>query len=85
MAERWRERWLDLKWAVLDWFGYQWFRLQHRHDHRPPAEIVAECTAKVREILKDDPADRFVHSAYEACDKLDEAFKTGKRDERGNG
>jgi hypothetical protein len=29
---------------------------------------------KVRNILDDEPADRFVHGAYEACEKLESVF-----------
>lgn len=37
-------------------------------------EAVAKITSTVRVILQDEPADRFVHTAHEAIDKLDEAF-----------
>jgi hypothetical protein len=36
---------------------------------------------KVRNILDDEPGDRFVHGAYEACEKLESAFEETRKDE----
>lgn len=59
---------------IRDWLRYQWFRWENRNDRRPTDVIVRECTARVREILADEPADKLVHTALEMCDVLDEKF-----------
>jgi hypothetical protein len=41
----------------------------------PDADKVRRITAKVRDILADEPADRFVHEAHELMDNLEEKFR----------
>lgn len=44
---------------------------------KSPDQIVAITTEKIRDILKDEPADKLVHGAFEACDGLEKAFPSG--------
>ena len=44
------------------------------------ADAVRTVSAKVREILRDEPADKFVHVAYDAMDHLERAFPREERD-----
>ena len=41
-------------------------------------EQVKALTNTVRGILEDEPADQFVHIAFEACDHLDKTFEPEK-------
>lgn len=56
------------------WRSGYWHRNCPTILSKPAAEAIHIVTAKVREILQDEPAGQAVHAAYRACDKLDETF-----------
>ena len=56
------------------WQSGYWHRPCPTINNLPANEAVHAIAAKVRHILQDEPADRFVHTAHEACDRLEQAF-----------
>lgn len=56
--------------------AYCWRWCHNCLKNLPAKEAVELITHKVRNLLDDEPADQFVHTAYEAIDTLEKAFQS---------
>lgn len=65
---------LEVWYDTREWCYLQWNQWKTRNDKRPTDVRVREAAAMARELLADEPADQFVHTALGACDKLEEMF-----------